>query len=126
MFFKIIYKVYKEKFYDEMISEFIGVIPKDDREPVLDFLADRRVLFERFLSIQAYHIQRARIQSKKTAEFYDGALMIIKAFLAAVNRKVVQRTTVVPQVDQKAEMDKSMAFIGDFLKSASDSPIVQK
>jgi len=117
--FKLIYKIYKERFYDELIQEFIGCVPVHDREPALEFLAERKVLFERFLSIQAYHIQRARIQSKKSTDFYDGALMIIKAFLIAVNKKV-QNTPVlsVPKVDTVSQTKDALDGINDFLKAA--------
>lgn len=115
-----IFSKYREEFYDFVVETFIGQVPDIDREPVLDWLADKKVLFERFLSIQAYYIQRARIYSKKSPDFYDGALMIIKAFLVAVNRKVQSRTPVVPGIDKatetQEELKKVSSFVGDFLK----------
>lgn len=117
--FKIIYKLYREKFYDELIQEFIGCVPVTDREPVLDFLAEKKVLFERFLSIQAYHIQRSRILSKKSTDFYDGALMIIKAFLVAVNKKVQSSPVFsVPKTDPNIETKNALENISQFLKNA--------
>jgi len=115
--FNLLYKIYKEKFYDKLVEEYIGCVPSDVREPALEFLADRKVLFEKFLSIQAYHIQKARILSKKSSEFYDGALMIIRALLAAVSRKVTERTPVsVSKVDENVETEKQLASINEFLK----------
>ena len=119
MFFNFIYKRYKSKFYDRLVLEFIGEVPDVVREPVLDFLADKRILFEKFLSIQAYHIQRARIQNNKSQEFYDGALMIIKAFLVAVNKKVIQRTTVAPAIDETAKVAEEKEGVDAFLKGFS-------
>jgi hypothetical protein len=119
MFFNFIYRHYKERFYDKLVEQFIGEVPDTVREPVLDFLADKRVLFEKFLSIQAYHIQKARIQSKKSPEFYDGALVIIKAFLTAVNQKVVQRTTVAPVIDETAKVAEAKEGVDAFLKGFS-------
>jgi len=116
MIFDWIYRHYKERFYDKLVETFIGEVPEAVREPVLDFLADKRVLFEKFLSIQAYHIQKARIQSKKSPDFYDGALVIIKAFLTAVNQKVVQRTTVLPAVDETKKVEEEKKGVDDFLK----------
>lgn len=120
MLFKYIYRKYKSRFYDELVQEFIGQVPDAVSEPALDFLADKRVLFEKFLSIQAYHIQRARIQNNKSQEFYDGALMIIKAFLVAVNKKVIDRTTVIPTVDPTIEVKDSMDKVTEFLKGFTD------
>ena len=96
MIFKLLYKVYRKRFYDQLVLDFMSEIPDAVSAPAIDWLADRRVLFEKFLSIQAYHIQKARIQSKKSQDFYDGALCIIRAFLAAVSQRTIQRTTVVP------------------------------
>ena len=118
MFFNFIYRIYKDKFYDKLIQEFIGEIPDVVREPVLDFLADRKVLFEKFLSIQAYHIQRARINSKKNTEFYDGALLIIRAFLAAVNKKIQQRTTMNVGVDKQKESQEELQKVSKFLEES--------
>jgi hypothetical protein len=98
----------------------MGEIPSAVTEPVLDFLADKKVLFEKFLSIQAYHIQRARIQNNKSQDFYDGSLMIIKAFLVAVNKKVIDRTTVIPTVDPTIEVKDSMDKVTEFLKGFTD------
>lgn len=116
--FKFIYRHYRDKFYDELVQEFLGEIPDSVREPALEFLADRRVLFEKFLSIQAYHIQKARIQSKKSQEFYDGALMIIRAFLAAVNKKSMERTVIAPQVDTKKQTEDELEKIKGFSDAA--------
>jgi hypothetical protein len=123
MLFKYIYRKYKSRFYDELVLEFMGQVPDAISEPVIDFLADKKVLFEKFLSIQAYHIQRARVQSGKSgksADFYDGALMIIKAFLVAVNKKVIDRTTVIPTVDPTIEVKDSMDKVTEFLKGFTD------
>jgi hypothetical protein len=120
MIFKWFYRKYKNRIYDEIVSEFIGQIPDDIKEPALEFLADRRVLFEKFLSIQAYYIQRARIQSKQKPEFYDGALMIVRAFLAAVNKKVQDRNVVIPVEDKNKETEEQLAGVSSFLKSAKE------
>ena len=116
MIFDFIYKHYQKQFYDKLVEQFIGEIPDSVREPVLDFLADKRVLFEKFLSIQAYRIQKERIMSKKSPEFYDGCLVIIKAFLVAVNQRVVQRTTVAPAIDTEKQTKEELAGVTDFLK----------
>ena len=118
--FNIIYRHYKSRFYDKLVEEVMGDIPDTVKEPALDFLADRRVLFEKFLSIQAYHIQKARIQSKKSPEFYDGALLIIRAFLSAVNKKVAQRTTIIPAVDETAKVADEKKSVDEFLKGFKD------
>ena len=115
MLFDLIYRRYKDKFYDKLVEQFVGQIPDAVSEPVLDFLVDKKVLFEKFLSIQAYHIQKARLQSKKSPEFYDGALMIIRAFLVAVNKKAVQRDIVLNTAANaadsiKKELDSVKAF----------------
>lgn len=120
MIFKFFYKRYKSRIYDEIVKEFMGEIPDTVKEPVLEFLADRRVLFEKFLSIQAYHIQRARVQAKKSTDFYDGALMIIRAFLSAVNRKIQDRTVMVPEIDSQAELQDTLKGVGDFLKKGKE------
>lgn len=120
MIFKFLYNRYRKQFYDQLVLDFMGEIPSAVTEPVLDFLADKKVLFEKFLSIQAYHIQRARIQNNKSQDFYDGSLMIIKAFLVAVNKKVIDRTTVIPTVDPTIEVKDSMDKVTEFLKGFTD------
>ena len=116
MIFDWLYSHYKLKFYDRLVLEFMSEIPEAVSAPAIDWLADHRVLFEKFLSIQAYHIQKARIQSKKSPDFYDGALVIIKAFLTAVNQKVVQRTTILPVVDETKKVEEEKKGVDDFIK----------
>lgn len=114
--FNLIYRHYKSKFYEKLVEEFMGEIPDAVSAPAIDWLADRRVLFEKFLSIQAYHIQKARIQSKKSQDFYDGALCIIRAFMCAISQRVTQRTTIVPTIDTQKETKDSLENISEFLK----------
>ena len=118
--FNLIYRHYKSKFYEKLVEEFMGEIPDAVSAPAIDWLADRRVLFEKFLSIQAYHIQKARIQSKKSQDFYDGALVIIRAFLAAVSQRTIQRTTIVPVVDETAKVADEKKGVDDFLAGFKD------
>lgn len=111
-----IFKHYQGEIYDFIVLQFIGQVPDTVREPVLDFLADKRVLFEKFLSIQAYRIQKERIMSKKSPDFYDGCLVIIKAFLVAVNQRVIKRTTVATTIDTEKQTKDELANVGEFLK----------
>lgn len=117
---KFLFNRFQNEFYDFIVEQFIGQVPDAVSEPAMDWLADKKVLFEKFLSIQAYHIQRARIQNNKSQEFYDGALVIIKAFLVAVNKKVVQRTTVIPTIDPTVEVKDSLGKVDEFLKGFAE------
>ena len=108
----------KDAIYDFVVEEFIGVVPDSVGSPAIDWLADHKVLFEKFLSIQAYHIQKARIQSKKSQEFYDGALMIIKAFLVAVSKKSASRETIVPKLDVNKQTEEQIASVKSFMDEA--------
>lgn len=114
---KFVFNHYRDDIYDCIVQEFIGSIPADVKEPALEFLKDRRVLFEKFLSIQAYNIQRARIYAKKSQEFYDGCLVIIRAFLAAVSKTKTQiDTVVVPKVDTQNDTKNAFDSIAEFRK----------
>src|ERR1035437_4490971 len=113
--FKWIYSHYRKQFYDQLVLDFMSEIPDVVSAPAIDWLSDHRVLFEKFLSIQAYHIQRASIQSKKSQDFYDGALVIIRAFLAAVSQRTIQRTTIVPPLDETAKVADEKKGVDDFL-----------
>lgn len=115
-----IFKSHIDDVYDFVVSQFIGDIPADVREPALDFLADRRVLFEKFLTIQAYNMQRQRVMSKKGQDFFDGALVVIRAFLVAVNKKIQARTTIVPEADVQKEVDDELKNVGDFIKAGQE------
>jgi len=114
---KFVFNHYRDDIYDCIVQEFIGSIPADVKEPALEFLKDRRVLFEKFLSIQAYNIQRARIYAKKSQEFYDGCLVIIRAFLAAVSKtKTPIDTIVAPKENTVDQTEKALSSISEFRK----------
>ena len=116
MIFNLIYRIYKKKFYDKIAMELICDIPDGIKEPALEWLADRKVLLEKFFLIQAYRIQKSWMYSDRNQDFRDGALMIIKAILSAVNQKVIQRTTVVPAVDETKKVEDEKQGVVDFLK----------
>jgi hypothetical protein len=116
MIFDWVYKHYRSRFYDKIAMELICDIPDNIKEPALEWLADRKVLLEKFFLIQAYRIQKSWMYSDRSQDFRDGALMIIKAILAAVSQKVIQRTTVAPAIDTEKQTKEELAGVTDFLK----------
>ena len=118
--FNFIYKTYRKRFYDKLVLELLQDIPEGIKEPALEWLADRKILLEKFLLLQAYRIQKSWTYSDKSQDFRDGALLVIKAFLTAVNQKVIQRTTIVPVVDETAKVADEKKGVDDFLKGFKD------
>jgi len=107
------YKKYQPELSDIIVEEFFGTIPRDISTPALDFMANNRTVLEKFFSIQAYHLTRKAISSGKNVEFYNGALMIIKAFVLGMNRT---RGVKVDPITEKVEIN-PLEGVNDFLKS---------
>lgn len=116
LFLKWIYRKYEAQFADIIVEEFFGNIPRDVAVPALDFLANSRTVLEKFFSIQAYNLTRKAIGSGKNVEFYNGALMIIKAFALGMNRT---RTQKVEPITNEKEID-PLEGVNEFLKLSKD------
>jgi hypothetical protein len=108
-----LYKRYENLFADIIIIEYFGNIPRDVNVPALDFMANNRTVLEKFFSIQAYNLTRKAIGSGKNVEFYNGALMIIKAFVLGMNRT---RGVKVDPITEKAEVN-PLDGVNDFLSA---------
>jgi len=100
-FLKFLYNRNEAMFGDIIVESFFGNIPKETSIPALDFMANNKNVLERFFSVQAYHLTRKAITSGKHVEFYDGALMIIKALVLAMNRSRIEK--VAPIAGEKKE-----------------------
>jgi hypothetical protein len=98
---KFLYDKNEALFADFIVESFFGNIPRDTSVPALDFMANNKNVLERFFSVQAYHLTRKAITSGKHVEFYDGALMIIKALVLAMNRSRITKKN--PIVGEKKE-----------------------
>ena len=110
---KWIYKKYQPEISDLIVLEFFGNIPRDVATPALDFMANNRTVLEKFFSIQAYNLTRKAIGSGKNVEFYNGALMIIKAFVLGMNRT---RGVKVDPITEKVEVN-PLDGVNDFLSA---------
>jgi 5'-deoxynucleotidase YfbR-like HD superfamily hydrolase len=117
--FEYFYKRYEKKIEERIISQFFADIPENLREPSLEFLAGGKNTLERFFSIQAYRLTRRAVQEKDKAEFYDGALMIIKAFLFAISSVKIQPKPVA--VQENKEVKKPEDGVREFEKAALEA-----
>ena len=116
IFLAWIYKKYQPEISDLIVEEFFGNIPPDTATPALDFMANNRTVLEKFFSVQAYHLTRKAIGSGKNVEFYNGALMIIKAFVLGMNRI---RGAKVDPIKTEVEID-PLIGVSEFLNKINE------
>lgn len=83
---KFLYRRYETIFADLIVESYFGEIPASMKVPAIDFLAGGRNVLERFFALQAYQLTRRAIGDIKNKQFYDGALMIIKALTLSLSR----------------------------------------
>lgn len=119
---KIAYKLFRNSIHEALVTEFIGCVPTKTREPALEFLADRKGLFESFLEIQAYNMQKRMVMDNKNGAKYEGALLIIRAFLAAVSAKskTIRENTIPKEKINQDNSKTDLSRVDDFLKNAKD------
>ncbi len=91
---KLLYYFFEKDFDNLMVERFFGEIPKSLLEPSIEFLSHGKETLEPFLSILAYSLKNKAIFEGKDTKFYDGALLVIKAFLVAIRtgKKQVETT----------------------------------
>lgn len=88
---RFIFNKFRFQFYEFMIADFFGDIPNDVSEPSLEFLTNAKGTLEKFFSIQAYNLTKKYNSDAKHSDFYAGSLMIVKAFLVAIQKAPVRK-----------------------------------
>lgn len=115
---KVIYKLFEKDFDNVIVEKFFGEIPNSLLQPSIDFLSQGKNKLEPFLSIEAYSLKNRAIFDPKNTQFYEGALMIIKALLVVVRKKhtKVEDTKPIDTEKEKTFMEK----IEEFKKAGKD------
>lgn len=110
---RFLYNRYRSRFYDLLIEDFYGTIPKELKEPTLTFMADHKDKLEKFFTIQAYHMQRRSIMDGKNADVYKGILVHIRSVLVLVQSG--KRSEYAP-VEEPKKAPSPLDGVKDFVK----------
>ena len=116
---RLVYKMFKTKIWELVAEDMFGNIPKDLKEPSLEFLGNGKDTLERFFAINAYQLQRAAINNPKQSDIYTGMLIYIKSLMLIVKRAPTTRE----RVDIKKTPDDNMTMmekVNSFIKKAKD------
>lgn len=114
---RFIYNKFRQRFYDLLIEDFYSFIPKDLKEPALDFLANGKDKLEKAWSVQAYNMQRRSIMDNKNADVYKGILIILRAQLLILEKggKIKYET-----VQKEDKPEDPIVGVEDFVKKGKE------
>lgn len=102
-----------------LIEEYFGYVPDDVKEPAINFLAQNRVVLEKFFSIQAYQMMKRARNDEKNTERYMGVLIHIRSLLSAIQKGRIVKEEVTVADPEENPLEKVKAFLEGF-KSKSE------
>lgn len=115
---RFLYRIFRTRFQDLMVEEFLYSIPDRVTDPALTMLKDHRHKVERLINYQAYHLHRRMVADRKNSERYQGMLIQLALFMAMINQRVEQkREESAPQDD--GWFQKAMDGLTTFKKKLS-------
>lgn len=89
---RFLYRRYPIKYSEIICEEFLSDVPKEVSEPAITLLAEQKETIEKWLSYQAYLIQRRSIGDIKQSNFFLGMLTNIKILLKIFDKKSKERS----------------------------------
>lgn len=115
-----LYKMFRDRFLDLMVEEFLADVPDDITADALSVLATKRKSIKKWLYWQAYWLQRRNVSDVRNADRVQGSLIQIKAMLhllEGTSPELEEHPTygeVKPAADQK--LKKSLEGVDKFTK----------
>jgi len=123
---RLLYKRFPVKISEVLCEEFLRDIPKEVSEPAITLLAEERVVIEKWLTYQAFLVQRRAMGDFRRADFYLGILTNIKILLKIFERRsrngIQTKDSGEPQTipDYKKELEDSLKGVEKFKKGGVD------
>lgn len=93
-FLKFLYYANKQAFHDFLIEDFVGEIPREVQEPALTFLANGKIILQKWVLFHAHLLQRRIVVEPKAIERNQGMLLYLKLFQTLVTRSQTRESII--------------------------------
>jgi len=115
---KLLYRRYPKVFYECVVSDFLGTIPKAVTDNALGVFEERREKLQKWFLYQSFVIQRKAVSDIRKADFYLGMLTNIKMYLTLIENNEFQKPKEeVKKVVEKPDNSKEISAVEKFRKS---------